>query len=385
MIGSDDDIIHGFALLTALPDVLNQRLSVDGVERLSGEPSGTPAGRDGNKCKSGVLQECDTRGFARSGARWTVAQTLFFRLSKGRVYAFKKVATQPKVEFVCNQRNTISLGFKVIMKSALLSVVVTTLCTLGATSLNAAEGSSAGVQAFDPAKFPGYVVEEVVVPVPSEIFSVLDKLGEPNWRQELRSVKSTKGSNRTLLALLFGNHVAEGFVAVQAQDKKSVEDIGREVIAVATSLGIKNAVLPHANSILDAADKGDWPAIRKEFDLTQKTVREEMAKRKDSDLAQCVSLGGWLRGTSAVTAVVGKNFSSDRSELLFQPMLLEHFLKQIKAMSADVKSSETIKAIDKGLAQIKAMMDKSAEGVSQESVTSIGKICNDLLKLIVLP
>ncbi len=269
------------------------------------------------------------------------------------------------------------------MKSTLRTIVFSTVCTLGAATAHAAEGSTAGVQNFDPAKFPGYVVEEVVVPVPSEIFSVLDKLGEPNWRQELRGVDAAKGSDRTHLALLFGNHVAEGFVAVQAQDKKAVEDIGREVIAVATSLGIKNAVLPHANSILDAANKGDWPMIRKEFDLTQKTVREEMAKRKDSDLAQCVSLGGWLRGTAAVTAVVGKNFSPDRSELLFQPMLLEHFLKQISIMSKGVKGSTTIQTIEKGLGQVKVLMDGSASGVSQESVTTIGKICNDLLKLIV--
>src|SRR5438067_1839740 len=81
----------------------------------------------------------------------------------------------------------------------------------------------------EPAKFPGYVVDEVVVPVPSEIFAVLDKLGAPNWKGEVRKLTIPQTDDRIELSLVFGEVVAEGFVAVQAQDKQMVENIGREV------------------------------------------------------------------------------------------------------------------------------------------------------------
>jgi len=87
------------------------------------------------------------------------------------------------------------------------------------------QGTTEGVVEVTSAKnFPGYVVDDVVVPVPSEIFSVLDKLGEPNWRQELRGVDTADTTDRTRLSLIFGSVVAEGFVAVPAQDKKPVEE-----------------------------------------------------------------------------------------------------------------------------------------------------------------
>jgi hypothetical protein len=246
-----------------------------------------------------------------------------------------------------------------------------------------AQGSSAGVVEVTNAKaFPGYVVDEVVVPVPSEIFAVLDKLGEPNWRQELRSVKSADSSDRTKLSLKFGSVVAEGFIAVQAQDKKAVEDIGREVIDLSKSLGIQKAVLPHANAILDASKNGNWPAIRKEFDLTQKTVRETMDKMKDNDLSQCVSVGGWLRGTAAVTSVVGKNFSADRAELLHQPMLVDHFIGQIGKMPAGTKNHAVVSKILSGLQSIKEIMSKSTETFTPEGVSSINKTTSGLLELI---
>lgn len=260
---------------------------------------------------------------------------------------------------------------------------VRVLCALSVLSLITADTRAQGVVEVTNSKaFPGYVVDDVVVPVPSEIFAVLDKLGEPNWRQELHDVKTPETTDRIQLSLIFGTTVAEGFIAVQAQDKKAVEDIGHDVIDLSKSLGLSKAVLQHANSILDASKKSDWPAIRKEFDLTQKTVRDTMEKMKDSDLAQCVSIGGWLRGTAAVTSVVGKNFSADRAELLQQPMLVNHFLGQIGKMTSSIKDHATLKAIHEGLTSIKAIMEKSADGFSPESVSSISKTCASLLELI---
>ncbi len=254
--------------------------------------------------------------------------------------------------------------------------------SLAGYALVAAQGAPQPVEDFDPARFPGYVMDEVVVPVPSEIFAVLDKLGDPSWKQELRPVKSIASGDRPLLSMLFGNAVAEGFIAVQAEDKKAVEDIGREVIKIGKALGLSRAIDPHAKAILDAADRNDWVTIRKEFDLTQTTVRTTMENMKDNPLAQCVSIGGWLRGTAAVTSVVAKNFSNDRAELLFQPMLVEHFIAQIGKMSETIQKHPAVAAAKAAMVEIKGVMDKSAEGFMPDSVGSIGKACESILKII---
>lgn len=249
-------------------------------------------------------------------------------------------------------------------------------------SYSQAETAKSAVQEFDPQAFPGQVVDDVVVPVPSEVFSVLDKLGEPNWRHELRDLDFPKSSDRTKLALMFGVVVAEGFVSVQAEDKQKVKDIGREVIDLATALGLIKAVRPHAQAILDAADKEHWSAIRKEFDQTQKTVRDSMEQMKDVDLSQCVSMGGWLRGTASVTSVVGKNFSADRAELLNQPMLVEHFLATIHKMSPSMKEHAIVADISQGLTSILAKMEGAVDGFTKEATSEIGKTCDDLLGAI---
>lgn len=243
----------------------------------------------------------------------------------------------------------------------------------------AAPQGSAGVQEFDPLAFPGQVVDEVVVPVPSEVFAVLDKLGEPNWKHEIRSLEVPTTSDRTKLALLFGNVVAEGFVAVQAEDKEAVKEAGKDVISIATALGLTKAVRPHAQAILDAADKNDWKSIRKEFDQTQKTVKDTMEEMKDLDLSQCVSLGGWLRGTASVTSIIGKNFSADRAELLNQPMLVEHFINAIGKMPKSAQEHDLLRAVQKGLNTVLARMEGAVDGFSKDSISEISSTCEILL------
>ena len=253
------------------------------------------------------------------------------------------------------------------------------LLLAGSLPLTAAPQGTKGVEEFDPLAFPGKVVDDVIVPVPSEVFSVLDKLGEPNWNAELRKQDIPNTSDRTKLSLLFGYTVAEGFVAVQAQDKEAVKDIGHDVISLSKSLGLSKSVLPHAQAILDAADKGNWSAIRKEFDQTQKTVRDTMEQMKDMDLSQCVSLGGWLRGTASVTSVVKKSFSADRAELLNQPMLVEHFVSSIAKMPGSTRDHDVVKSIQKGLSSVLKQMENAVDGFSKDAVSDIGKTCDGLL------
>lgn len=268
------------------------------------------------------------------------------------------------------------------MKRLPLHLLTVLAMTSGLVSVHTlrAQAANSGVQEFDPRAFPGQVVDDVVVPVPSEVFSVLDKLGEPNWQQEIRNIELPKTVDRTKLALQFGMTVAEGFVAVQAEDKESVKEIGKDVIDLATALGLIKSVRPHAQAILDAADKKDWSSIRREFDLTQKTVRDTMEQMKDADLSQCVSMGGWLRGTCSVTSVVVKNFSADSAELLNQPMLVEHFINSIDKMGSTVKEQAIVSDIASGLKDIMAKMEGAVDGFTKDSVRDIGKVCDSLLK-----
>ena len=219
--------------------------------------------------------------------------------------------------------------------------------------------------------FPAAAVDEVVVPVPSEIFAVLDKLGNPNWKDQLRDGKVRTPEDRARTALLLGNVIAEGFVAVEAEDAERVKDIGRQVLTLADAINVRKSVIARCKSITDKADMRDWKGVRSEFDGALQDVRAAMDEMNDHDLSQLVSLGGWLRGTEVLTAIVQKGYSKDGAELLHQPELVSYFDNCIGSMSSRLRKNPLVTHVRDVLRKIGPVVGEKGESITPENVKFI--------------
>src|SRR2546429_1120019 len=217
-------------------------------------------------------------------------------------------------------------------------------------------------------------VENVVVPLPNEIFGALNKLGSVNWREYVRTEKSSNFTERPRIALLLGTVIADGFIAVQAEDAPAVKEIGQRVLNLSKGIGVGNSITPHAKAITEAADKRKWESVRQELDRTQSSVQAAMNELHDEKLSQLVSLGGWLRGTQVLTSVVTKHFSPDGAELLHQPDLLVHFQTQLQGMPEF--NLPIIRDIQGALGEVRPLVD--APKISADSVRKINEITTRL-------
>src|ERR1700730_11117201 len=219
-------------------------------------------------------------------------------------------------------------------------------------------------------------VEDVVVPLPNEIFGALNKLRAVTWKAHVRSDKGPIFTERPRIALLLGTVIADGFIAVQAEDAETVKDIGQRVMTLAKGIGVGNSITPHAKAIIEAADKRNWSNVRRELDSTQNSVQQAMNEVHDEKLSQLVSLGGWLRGTEVLTAVVAKRYSQEGAELLHQPDLLAYFQTRLKGMPEF--NVPIIREINEALVQVRPMIDVGSARISAESVKKINEITTRL-------
>ncbi|RFC41802.1 MAG: hypothetical protein DVB28_002180 [Verrucomicrobia bacterium] len=263
------------------------------------------------------------------------------------------------------------------------------LCALAGAMTLAGAATSSAVPAKTIAvnQFPkeAQLVERVLVPVPSEVFSVLDKLGKPNWPDVLRPQKglATPAGGKEQISLMLGVVIAEGFIAVEAENGEEVKNIGNSVRSLAKAIGVEKAVSRRANSIVEYAEKKRWAEVRKELDLALTDVRQAMMELNSESLAQLVSLGGWLRGTEALSTVVGKSFSKDGAELLHQPVLVEHFHVQLQSLPEKARKEAVISKILSGLHSIRPLMGASdGASISEKDVREIGKICAELVSTV---
>src|SRR5205809_1736447 len=219
-------------------------------------------------------------------------------------------------------------------------------------------------------------VEDVAVPLPNELFGALNKLGAVNWKEHVRSDEEPNFTERPRIALLLGTVIADGFIAVRAEDAPAVKDIGQRVLALAKGIGVGNSITPHAKAIIDAADKHNWKNVRQELDRTQNSAQQAMNEVHDEKLSQLVSLGGWLRGTEVLTSVVTRHFSADGAELLHQPDLLSYFQTRLQAMPEF--NVPIIREIENALGQVKPLIDVGNKRIPPESVKKINEITTRL-------
>ena len=180
---------------------------------------------------------------------------------------------------------------------------------------------------------------------------------------------------------MLGAVIADGFIAVQAEDAPTVKEIGQRVLALAKGIGVGNSITPHAKAITEAADKRNWVSVRQELDRTQNSVQQAMNEVHDEKLSQLVSLGGWLRGTEVLTAVVNKRYSAGwRGAVASAGFAL--LLRDPAAIDAGIQP-ETAPGYPRSADEVRPLIDVGDAHISPASVKKINEITTRLGDAIV--
>jgi hypothetical protein len=240
-----------------------------------------------------------------------------------------------------------------------------------------------GLRAAESAMTSGQIdqvvrVESLTIPMPGEFFAAINKFDRPNWKQLVRVGTPEATSNRAQIALVLGTLVADGYIAVEAQDGQGVKNIGKEIINLAKKLNVSQSVLGRGNSINDFAENNDWNALREELEATQNEVKLDMFEQKDSNLVTLVTLGAWVRGTELASGLVERSYTPETARLLRQPAIIEYLLEQIGSLPQSMKEDPLIATLratlEKCLDYVKAETP-SEENVAQlhAAMSSVGK------------
>jgi hypothetical protein len=226
-------------------------------------------------------------------------------------------------------------------------------------------------------------VHGLAVPVPKEIFRSLDQFRDANWRTVKRpEVASWKShGDQAQIATLLGVAIAEGFIAMEAEDSAEVKNIGNSVLSLARGLGIRERALRRSRSIMELADKNEWSEARQEWDGVLSDLETGMIELKSAHLAQLVSLGGWLRGTEALSALVLQNYSPERSNLIRQPALIDYLEEQLHAMSSDIRARALVVKLLDGIHTIRSLVESENGPLSEEMVRKVHGVCGELVPL----
>ena len=198
--------------------------------------------------------------------------------------------------------------------------------------------------------------DDLTLPMPGEFFAAIGKRNRPNWSLFYRTPLSLSYSNRAQIALNLGGLIADGYIAIEAQDGRQVKNIGKDIITLAKQLGVSQNVLGRGNSITDFAENNEWNALKEELEATQNDVRSAMASMEDQDLVILVNIGGWVRGMEVVSSVIAQNYDPEDAKLLRQPAIVDYLIKQMDLLPQSLQDEYLIKQLRKNLGKVRTLV-----------------------------
>jgi len=199
-------------------------------------------------------------------------------------------------------------------------------------------------------------IDSVTVPSPGELMTALAKEAKPNWQSEYRPPIPTTFSSRAQIALNVGGLIADGYIALEAEDRQQVKNIGKDIIALAKTLAVSENVIARGSSIADFAENSEWTALKEELEATQNEVKLALEEQHDADLVSLVSLGGWIRGTAVLSSWISENYTPGSAKLLRQPAVVALMRQKLKELPEKTQSDPLIEKISEKLEQIEKLV-----------------------------
>jgi hypothetical protein len=221
------------------------------------------------------------------------------------------------------------------------------------------------------------------IPTPGELLAALNKEGKPNWQAQYRPPIPTTYTSRPQIALNLGGLIADGYLAVEAEDSQQVKNIGKDIMTLAKTLGISEDVLRRGKSIEDFAENNEWSTLKEELEATQNEVKLAMDDQHDEELTTLVTMGGWIRGTEAVSGWIANNYTAPEAKLLRQPAIVALLRKKLEALPAKTRNDELVKSLDGPLRTIQTMVSFPPDQTpTQADVKSLHDTAADLISAI---
>ncbi|HZJ17804.1 MAG TPA: hypothetical protein VFD27_22305 [Chthoniobacteraceae bacterium] len=219
------------------------------------------------------------------------------------------------------------------------------------------------------------------IPTPGELLAALGKLGKLDWTSKFRAPIATSFPSRAQMALNLGGLIADGYIAVEAEDAQQVKNLGKDILALGKNLGVSKEILDRGKSLTEFADNKQWDVLKEELEATQNEVKEAMERNKDPDLVRLVTLGGWIRGTEVLSGWVSEHYTEAGAKLLRQPGIVGFLSSGVEALPEKIRSENCVKKTQAKLKEIEAAVSFPRETPpTQASVKQLHQLSADLMK-----
>lgn len=223
-------------------------------------------------------------------------------------------------------------------------------------------------------------VNEITTPFVGKVFHDLEIFQPPPLDMVKNFNNNDIFDNRLQTALQFGALVADGFVATLARQKPLIIEIGKALIKDANALAAGQKLAYHSKSLFELADRGDWQGLREELNRCQHEVEDSMIELHDGEMADLISLGGWLRGFQMATHVAAEHYTAEKATALVRLPVMDYFIERMDTLSPRTKRRTLVITLTANLKTIRAIAAQNKTPALSE-VEQLRSLSDDAIKV----
>jgi len=226
-------------------------------------------------------------------------------------------------------------------------------------------------------------IDSISIPIPAELMAALNKITKPNWQSRYRPPIPTTFTSRVQTSLNLGGLIADGYIAVEAEDAQQVKNMGRDIIALAKCLGVSESVVARGNSISEFAERSAWNTLKEELEATQNEVKLSLEQQQDAGLVSLISLGAWIRGTEIISGWITENYTPAAAKLLRQPAIVALMKERLEQLSPKAQEDPLVVDLITQLPELQAQVSFPGDKVpTLDEVKAIHETAAKLMKRI---
>ncbi|MFM8886321.1 MAG: hypothetical protein ACKOKC_07905 [Chthoniobacterales bacterium] len=152
-------------------------------------------------------------------------------------------------------------------------------------------------------------------------------------------------------ALALGVKIADGIVAIKAQNAEKLNRSADQLEALGKKLGATDDDLKRARQVREMANRGEWMMVFLELGFLQADIMKKLAAPENKDERTLVIASGWLQGGRYATALIEQNYTPELSNILREPVLAGELNKQVSAVGGELAKSPKVQAVTKAMSE----------------------------------
>lgn len=211
-----------------------------------------------------------------------------------------------------------------------------------------------------PADAPSTQISDRTLAHPEQLLDSIARLIKPDWAGQFRQVPASAPESRAQIAFAIGSVLAEGHLAVHAEDSQHSRNIGKDLLLLAKPIGAHAEMIEHSRSLSDYAEKRNWELLTQELDSVSTDLAKALSKNGDPQLDCLVQLGKWVRILEIASIILHVHYSESAAQILQQPTWPLGFSKAHSNAIATVDQDPSISPVQPRLHQIQKLLQEQS-------------------------